>query len=104
MDRCCAFSFVLDWPTWLFCAGYALLLVCIIVCITYWLVKREAQKEVDITPRVPMNDCDKHGLYPKSAAFRTTAIALGRPDLEVEICPFCYDDQMTAIEKQLEDK
>jgi hypothetical protein len=60
-----------------------------------------AKKDVDDVRKVPMLLCDKHGMYPESAAFEFTATAIGRKDLVSKQCPFCYDERMTQFEEEL---
>jgi hypothetical protein len=79
---------------------------CIFVAILFGLlfyicVWLSAKQDVDDTPKVPMLLCDKHGLYPESAAFDLTSVALGMQDLTRKQCPFCFDERMKVAEEEL---
>jgi hypothetical protein len=66
----------------------------------WWWEIGKAKKEVHASPKVPMHVCDKHGTFPSSALLHITAPGTkpGEKDLPVEICPFCYDERMKAVD------
>lgn len=65
-----------------------------------WLDKL-AYEEVHGKPKMPMAMCDKHGLIPKDAMLQTTAVAVGRPDLDVEHCPICMGERTAKVKEML---
>lgn len=75
--------------------GIFVAIICTIGGIIYLWLDYSARKEVNSATRIPMVDCPKHGMFPKKLMF-TVKIPMfdsqGK-DLEVEVCPFCYDEK-----------
>lgn len=61
----------------------------------------EERVKVYNMPKRPMIICDKHGAYPSELTLSIDAVAEGRADLKVDICPMCYADRLKAIEGKL---
>ena len=81
---------------------FALGVLIFLAVYTWRMVVTDAKRKVNNIPKVPMSMCNIHGLYPTSAAIDVTAVAEGRNDLPVHICPFCIHDRFKASQKKLE--
>lgn len=80
--------------------GLLVLIVIIFPVALQLLLQHMAKKEISNIPKVPMSLCDKHGAYPASASLHITAAQLGVPDLDVVICPMCWNER-NNIAKEL---
>lgn len=79
---------------------FCLALIAVVFFGRLWLSKL-AYLEVSGTPRIPMVNCDKHGLLPADAMHHTTATAVGRPDLDIVHCPICYGERLKTTKETL---
>lgn len=79
---------------------FLLALIAVIVFGRLWLNKL-AYQEVHGKPKIPMAMCNKHGLIPADAMLKTTAVAIGRPDLDVEHCPICMGERTVKVKEML---
>jgi hypothetical protein len=80
--------------------------LCVMVVVTisigiwYAHIIAEVKQEVSTAPRIPMFTCDKHGIFPAKNGTVTISVPQeGAPDLLQELCIFCYDEKMKAVEK-----
>ena len=74
----------------------------IILGVIHLLVKLQAKHEVRVAPRIPMAECSKHGMFPKKHMLTLTippAVRSADMPLEIEQCPFCFDERMQGAEK-----
>lgn len=67
-----------------------------------WYLNRLAYIEVHGKTKLPMVMCDKHGLIPADSMLHTTAIAAGRPDLDVPLCPICMEERASKVKEMLD--
>ena len=56
-----------------------------VAAIYFAIVATEAKLEVESSPREPMYECEKHGVFRKSALVTF---------LDTEWCPFCVSDKI----------
>ena len=71
---------------------YTILIIFIVVFIGYALyVFLESKLEVSSSPREPMYECEKHGIFRKDHTIKFLENEDGTP---MEWCPFCFDEKI----------
>jgi hypothetical protein len=87
-----------SWQWWVyFIFAIALFVFVVGALIKIWL---EERSKVSRIPKIPFKICDIHGPYPESASLWISVPEEGKPDLRVEICPYCvYERQQEMLKK-----
>lgn len=78
------------------------IIIVVLLVVGYLFIIYSAKQEVNDVKRVPMLECQTHGLFPESAAVVDAVPVEGSHDVSLKLCPFCIHERFVAVEKALQ--